>query len=73
MKCPLCDGARRVLKAGETEPIPCPKCDGEGELPTKTETARAIAEGRATIFSPKHAAWVKEIRELLRKIVGTWT
>lgn len=72
MKCSLCDGARRVLKAGATEPIDCPKCDGEGELPTKTETARAIAEGRATVFSPAHAKMVKAVRELLRRIASTW-
>lgn len=73
MRCPLCDGARRVVKAGATEPIQCPKCDGEGEVPTKAETARAIAEGRATVFSPAHARMVKTIREVLRKIVATWT
>ena len=73
MKCPLCDGAQRVLKAGATDPIPCPKCDGEGEVPTKTELARAIAEGRATVFSPAHSRMVKEVRELLRRIAATWT
>ncbi len=72
MKCPLCEGARRVIKAGEKEPIDCPKCDGEGEVPTMMETARAIAEGRATLFSPSHAKWVKEVRELLRKLFSTW-
>lgn len=73
MKCTLCGGARRVLKAGATEPIQCPKCDGDGEVPTKTELARAIAEGRATVFSPAHSRMIKEIRELLRRIAATWT
>lgn len=34
MNCSLCDGARRVMLAGTTEPIECPKCRGEGEITT---------------------------------------
>lgn len=34
MNCSLCDGARRVILAGTTEPIECPKCRGEGEITT---------------------------------------
>ena len=31
MNCSLCDGARRIVLAGTTEPIECPKCRGEAK------------------------------------------
>lgn len=73
MRCSLCEGAKRVISKGEKEPIPCPRCEGEGELPSSSQIVKAVREGQAELLDPEFLGRVKAIRELLRKISSTWS
>lgn len=73
MRCSLCEGAKRVVAKGEAEPIPCPRCEGEGELPTSSQIVKAVAEGRAELCDPWFLGWVKEVRRVLVELRKTWS
>lgn len=72
MICSLCKGKRRIRKKGAAEAVACPRCNGEGLLPTTDEIVELVRKGEACFVDVGALKWIAEVRAVLRRLSGLY-
>lgn len=68
MICSLCKGKKRVRKKGAADAVACPRCNGEGLLPTTDQIVELVKKGEACFVDVPTLSWIGEVRKVLRKL-----